>query len=108
MEELVMSWVQNQHVFKTRFLSKPVDYVHSKLFNTIDFYFSNEEDEIWYQELIKTEYKIWCEEHLDDWGEVFNKRIFYPTFISELFMTSEMVNKMLNGTNVKRIKRKFK
>ena len=63
----------------------------------------------WYLELKKNEYQKWCKENIeDDWQKVFNKRKIYSTFINELFVTSEMVEKMLNGNNIKKIKKRFK
>ncbi len=104
LNEVVEIWVENQHIYKTKFSSRPVDFVQSKLFNTIDFYFINEEDEQWYLDLKKEEYKQWCE---DEEREFDNNRM-YSTFISELSVSADMVDKMLAGNNPKRIKKKYR
>ena len=103
LEEAVMIWVTNNHKWKTKYFSKPVDFIHSKLFNTFSFYFINEEDEEWLLNQKKEEYSKWCEE--DD-NRIFKDDRLYSTFIDDLFISTEMVEKMLNGNNPKRIKQR--
>lgn len=122
MKEQVKKWLEEQHFWKVISERRPVDFVYSKAFNTVEFYFEEEEDIEWYDNLCREKYKKWCEENFDrlkeedeknkiketTWQEYFEKREIYPDFITELFMTSKMVEELKSGKNPKRIKNKFK
>lgn len=118
LEKLALEWVKLNYKYNKIFLPREVDCIVSKTFNTVDFYFVNEIDEQWYIQYQKDNYKDWCKNNynllvenkkidstaISNWKELFNKRKIYPSFISELFVTSKMSEQMLAGKNLKRIK----
>ena len=117
-EKLALEWVKLNYTYNKLFAPKEVDCVVSKLFNTIDFYFVENNDEEEYLNWKKDEYKEYCKENYNhlieiekidkekfkNWKELFEYRTLYPSFISELFVNSKMVEQMLAGKNLKRIK----
>lgn len=122
LDKLIFSWLEHQYFWNTILERRSVDYVISKNFNTVDFYFTEFEDEQFYIDLCKEKYKEWCKENFDSlkendkknkiteetWEEYFEKRKDYPTFITELFITSTMLDKLKEGKNPKRVKREFR
>jgi len=122
METKVKNWLNEQYFWNTISEKRPVDFLYSKAFNTVDFYFEEIEDVEWYENLCKEKYKTWCEENFDKlkeedkkekikektWKEYFEKREIYPDFISELFITVSMLEELMKGKNPKKVRNKFK
>lgn len=118
-EELAMQWVKIQHKYTTVFESREVDCVYGKLFNTIDFYFVKEEDAEWYQKFCEEQHRATHQANYDrlvesknidpeivtSWEDYTDPRTLWPDFISELSMTSGMVEDMRSGKNLKKIRK---
>lgn len=121
-EELILNWLEIQYFWTNTLEKRPVDFIYSKAFNTVDFYLTEYEDEFWYKDYCKEKYKEWCEENFEKlkeedtkdkvkektWEEYFEKREIYPIFVTELFVTTKMLEEVISEKNPKKIKREFR
>jgi len=107
-EELALKWISFNYAYTKYFNSRPVDCIIGKEYGTIEFYFTEEEDILWHEEYQRQRYKEYCNQNhdpsIETAIEMFNKRIFYSIFISDFFINTSMVTKMLEGKNLKKIK----